>query len=445
MLSKKITIKNHPIKWPLQLYQRVAGKQRLAGIEVYYDFDWEGIIGHNRGEFKRGRRLALLVQSKCPEGKCPALLLTTSLTAQEGRVETDTHFVAVVKIDQYLSSANADPATTYFATRLGTDIISSLGAQLIEIQADQINAIDQYLDDNLDHDALSRWMSRNINNLRILKSLAKDNVEGNHLHAAVDPHMVVNVLRQLSNLDSEVVDAIVEALSYLNKAEDRRKILNVITSTVEGRIDAGASLGKRISDRIMDAKKAAEAFHRLLKNSSSIETDMQEFLEDHPWLIGLDYVEVRPKQSVPRGALDFILERYDGYHDLLELKSPQDPIIVERTAKNTQMPGSPSHYELSPELSKAFAQTHAYREILEGNDKLLEEQYGLQNVRHPKLVIVIGRDSLLTLPRKNIVRQLNLSMQRVEIVPYDVISKRAEMFMSQLEKYLDAERASMNS
>lgn len=445
MLSKKITIKNHPIKWPLQLYQRVAGKQRLAGIEVYYDFDWEGIIGHNRGEFKRGRRLALLVQSKCPEGKCPALLLTTSLTAQEGRVETDTHFVAVVRIDQYLSSANADPATTYFATRLGTDIISSLGAQLIEIQADQINAIDQYLDDNLDHDALSRWMSRNINNLRILKTLAKDNVEGNHLQAAVDPHMVVNVLRQLSNLDSEVVDAIVEALSYLNKAEDRRKILNVITSTVEGRIDAGASLGKRISDRIMDAKKAAEAFHRLLKNSSSIETDMQEFLEDHPWLIGLDYVEVRPKQSVPRGALDFILERYDGYHDLLELKSPQDPIIVERTAKNTQMPGSPSQYELSPELSKAFAQTHAYREILEGNDKLLEEQYGLQNVRHPKLVIVIGRDSLLTLPRKNIVRQLNLSMQRVEIVPYDVISKRAEMFMSQLEKYLDAERASMNS
>ena len=63
MLSKKITIKNHPIKWPLQLYQRAAGKQRLAGIEVYYDFDWEGIIGHNRGEFKRGRRLALLVQS----------------------------------------------------------------------------------------------------------------------------------------------------------------------------------------------------------------------------------------------------------------------------------------------------------------------------------------------------------------------------------------------
>ena len=30
MLSKKITIENHPIKWPLQLYQRVAGKQRLA-------------------------------------------------------------------------------------------------------------------------------------------------------------------------------------------------------------------------------------------------------------------------------------------------------------------------------------------------------------------------------------------------------------------------------
>ena len=64
-------------EWDLPLRKRVGGKILLAGLDVYYDFDWKEEVGHGRATFRNGKKLALVVQEDCPDGKIPCLLLTT--------------------------------------------------------------------------------------------------------------------------------------------------------------------------------------------------------------------------------------------------------------------------------------------------------------------------------------------------------------------------------
>ncbi len=210
--------------------------------------------------------------------------------------------------------------------------------------------------------------------------------------------------------------------------------LHSITSTPRGRLAAADALSSRLTDRIKDARAAAGSFTEVLDDPGSSETDCQNFITEHPWLIGLDYASVRPKKQIIKGELDFILERYDGFHDILELKSPQDAIITVKRAKDGCPP--PSSYSLSPSLSTALAQTHAYREILSSNERTLEEWYDLSHSRAPKILVVIGRLNNLDQRGKEILDQLNRSLHRVEIIPYDVLRRRAESQLDNLERYL---------
>ena len=83
--------RQHPrtinFEWPRKLHFRRGGKSRLRGIEVYYDFDWETVLGHDRSTFHNGKRLAELAQEDA-HGKTPALLLTTRKDVQEKRTRT---------------------------------------------------------------------------------------------------------------------------------------------------------------------------------------------------------------------------------------------------------------------------------------------------------------------------------------------------------------------
>ena len=141
--------------------------------------------------------------------------------------------------------------------------------------------------------------------------------------------------------------------------------------------------------RIAEARAALEAYRALLADSSSGEEDLQAFIEENLWLLGLEYIKARPRQPIIRGTADFILERADGFHDLLELKDPQDPIIVAPDAADGKPP--PGHkYALSQALANALAQAHVYRDTLTTDDRANERNFGLRDTRDPRLFIVVG-------------------------------------------------------
>jgi hypothetical protein len=80
----------------------------------------------------------------------------------------------------------------------------------------------------------------------------------------------------------------------------RLEILRALTSDVEGRYVTGEVLSQRTRDRLDDARSAVEAFEALISDDDSDETDLQQFLEDNPWLLGLDWPSERPVANLFR-------------------------------------------------------------------------------------------------------------------------------------------------
>lgn len=163
---------------------------------------------------------------------------------------------------------------------------------------------------------------------------------------------------------------------------------------------------------------------------------MQRFLAEHPLLFGLEYASIRPQVSGPSGSMDFVLERFDGYNDLVELKGPNQAIIQAPVHEQGKAVPSPHSYRLSSALAQALAQAMAYRDRLTRFSSAAEELNGIPKPREPRLLIVLGRLSTLADHQRRVLLELNRSLHRAEIVPYDLIAQRAQKTLDNLTRYL---------
>jgi hypothetical protein len=67
-----------------------------------------------------------------------------------------------------------------------------------------------------------------------------------------------------------------------------------LTDDSDGRLIAGEVLRLRADKRLAAAWAAAGELDRLIVSSG--ETSLQEFFQNNPWALGLDYAQVRPRQ-----------------------------------------------------------------------------------------------------------------------------------------------------
>jgi hypothetical protein len=264
----------------------------------------------------------------------------------------------------------------------------------------------------------------------LLRAVADQAERSPGVETPTDVERAVKALEVLEALDAEVAKAVGELATAEPDPEARLELLRTLTQDVDGRYATAEVLSERSHDRLEDARGAAEEFDRLLATAG--EKEIQAFLELHPWLLGLDYAQVRSRQLIPRGAVDFLLERIDGYHDLLELKSPGDSIF--EVQSRAALP-SPSAYRLSRPLSLALAQVHGYRDALR-YEEVVETLYGLPHTRDPRSIILIGRASELSDAEERLLREFNRSLHRVEVVPFDVLARRARANLANVERYL---------
>jgi hypothetical protein len=57
-----------PIEWDRPLAHRRGAGDRLAGLDVYYDFDWRTMFRHDRAVFPRGQSLAQMQRPRTMRG-----------------------------------------------------------------------------------------------------------------------------------------------------------------------------------------------------------------------------------------------------------------------------------------------------------------------------------------------------------------------------------------
>ncbi len=138
--------------------------------------------------------------------------------------------------------------------------------------------------------------------------------------------------------------------------------------------------------------------------------------------------------------MDFILERYDGFHDLLELKSPQDPIVVAPDAVDDVPP--PAHdFALSPDLAQALAPGARLSGRSIGGRSRGVKALRPAEYAQPKSVHRHRQSAALPSHRALVLRDLNLTLHRMEVVPYDVLGQRAETMLNNVERHLSASKS----
>ena len=112
-----------------------------------------------------------------------------------------------------------------------------------------------------------------------------------------------------------------------------------------------------------------------------------------------------------------------------------------RSGAGPGRPPSGSAYALGPALAKAIAQAHLYRSILD-RSRELQTEYGLADSRQPRILILLGRSNDLSDLGRETLRELNLSLHRVEVVPYDLLGLRTAGLLDNIEALLSGAGAS---
>lgn len=428
-----------PLKWDLPLQYRIGAEQRLSGIEVWYDFDWREVfpskaIGPGKTQFRNGQRLALLVKEEAKAhapGRLPALVLTI-LEVEEGPRVTETHYIVVVKIREYIRLSESDPAVGYFALRIKAAITAAGRLRHLVSDPGLFSTLMQ------EPDAFAAFISWARENTTRYADLSTELEQ-----AGMEPKLtgsresVVQALMKLERIDQEMLTALASALQRCSDRTAKLAILETITSDPEGREAVASMWGLRIAERLADAERIADLYDRMIRSPDVTETQIQAFIEGNPWLIGIEYARVRPRCNGPQGTMDFLLERFDGYHDLLELKSPNDPIVI-IDGDDTEREGAPppSSYRFSEAMAQALAQAHLYRHLLNRNEQFMRERRHILKTWEPRLLIVLGCWDKMSSEQQSLLDELNRSLHRVEIVPFDRLAVRARQILRNVEDCL---------
>ncbi len=165
-------------------------------------------------------------------------------------------------------------------------------------------------------------------------------------------------------------------------------------------------------------KAKLEELRRIVEDPESIETDIQNFISSKKlyWIFGLQYSDIKSKVSFPpknkKYEFDFMLERDDGFLDLVELKGPNVNLFDKKTSRR---------YKLNANLSEALGQVLVYLDECDRTD--------MTGLFKPTALIVIGTKNSDN-PRQ---RKLLMShLARVNIMTYDDLIAHGERLLKHI-------------
>ena len=150
------------------------------------------------------------------------------------------------------------------------------------------------------------------------------------------------------------------------------------------------------------------------------ESELQEFLYNHSWLFGLEYLTSQPQ--VLRGAhnkFDFYLERFNKTNDIVEIKLISDKIINDD--------GS-----ITAKVVQAVDQLIEYMEssIAAAHSTVISEEEGIKELR-PRGVVVIG--SNVTEGTSQKLHKWNYQFAHIKIMTYQDLLEQGRAIIHNVE------------
>ncbi len=168
-------------------------------------------------------------------------------------------------------------------------------------------------------------------------------------------------------------------------------------------------------------RKTLGKFRDLIAEPTTSETEVHDSIAKANafWLFGLDYLSLDSKVPFPPKKpaffFDLMLRRLDGFHDLVELKGPNERLFDATTKRRGK---------LNKNLSEALGQVMVYLDAC--------DRYRGAGLFKPKAVIVIGKKGTDD-PRQR--RLLASHLAHVEVITYSELLGRGGQLLKHLEAW----------
>jgi hypothetical protein len=179
----------------------------------------------------------------------------------------------------------------------------------------------------------------------------------------------------------------------------------------------------RVADRAikgtLDYKNKLSEFELLIESSNVKEESIQGFLKDNSWMFGTEYIKVIPKKPLSHNfVVDFLLQKFDGSWEVVELELPTDKVLTSRmnlTAKGTH----------------AVGQVQKAQEFIVKHYDFLETAENIGAYK-PRGLVVIGNK--LSDEERGRLEVINKSYSDIMIITYRNLLKRAGKQVEMLNK-----------
>ena len=225
----------------------------------------------------------------------------------------------------------------------------------------------------------------------------------------------VNKYIPLDNIDKNFI----EQIKIVFDNRDKQKVLEFILkhNLLPSDIVNNLQIQKRIKS-VMELEK------RLNENSS--EYNWQEWFKENNWILGSDFIRILEERDIDtKNIADYLMEAYDGFLDIIEIKKPSSDIKFWNTNKD--------HNNIIPhsDLVKAIVQSTNYIYEIEremNSDKFLQ-RIGRVPVVKPRGILIFGRSDNWSEDEKKAYRLLNSSYHNLTILTFDHILLRAKRIL----------------
>ena len=167
--------------------------------------------------------------------------------------------------------------------------------------------------------------------------------------------------------------------------------------------------------------RAVEKFEEMLENDMT-EHDWQKWFQENNWVLGTDYVRILDERNIDtKNITDFLMEAYDGFIDIVEIKRPDGNLNFWAKSKDHD------NYVPDQDLVKAITQATKYIYEIEreaNSIKFLERVDEVKTIK-PRCVLIYGRSDDWNNEQKESFRILNSNYHNLSILTYDHILERA--------------------
>lgn len=170
---------------------------------------------------------------------------------------------------------------------------------------------------------------------------------------------------------------------------------------------------------------AIQQYETMLANDL-VEQRWQEWFEKNSWVLGSEFVRVLDERQIDTAKIsDFLMEAYDGFLDVIEIKRPEGKLRFwsEQLDHDNYVP--------SMDLVKAITQASTYINEVEreaNSVKFLERVSYIKTIK-PRCILIFGRSTGWNQKQKEAYRILNASYHNLTILTYDHVLERSKRVM----------------